>query len=301
MNHHGLTPARQWRSQLVWCLDAHQKYSRRFIGQKVIHRRDHVWVPPLQGTKQALGGLDATQLLIRAGFLRRAYSGIFHLLPLGLRVQEKLERLVDKHMRSINASKVSLSSISSEKLWARSGRLSISSEYFQLEDRNGSRFLLAPTHEEEITSVIADTIHSHNDLPVRLYQISRKYRDELRPRGGLLRGREFLMKDLYTFDQSQNHAHATYEEVRVAYRNFLDELKLNYIEARADSGAMGGDLSHEYHLPDAAGEDNIFHCTTCDYARNEEYVAQGSVEFSSESASELARTLSTCDAIAISR
>jgi prolyl-tRNA synthetase len=196
------------------------------------------------------------------------------MLPLGLRVQEKLERLIDKHMRSIKASKVALSSISSQKLWEQSGRLQKGGELFAFSDRKGANWLLAPTHEEEITSVLARMKLKKAELPLRLYQIGRKYRDEKRPRSGLLRGREFLMKDLYTFDHSVEEAHKAYDEVRQAYRNFLNELKLKYVEARAISGDMGGDLSHEYHLPHEAGEDVVITCSKCDYARNEEFTTQ---------------------------
>jgi prolyl-tRNA synthetase len=196
------------------------------------------------------------------------------MLPLGLRVQEKLERLIDKHMRSIKASKVALSSISSQKLWETSGRLQKSGELFSFLDRRGAKWLLAPTHEEEITSLLSGIKLRKAELPLRLYQIGRKYRDEKRPRGGLLRGREFLMKDLYTFDHGVEGAYKAYDEVRQAYRNFLDELKLKYVEARAISGDMGGDLSHEYHLPHDAGEDVVITCSNCDYARNEEFTTQ---------------------------
>lgn len=200
------------------------------------------------------------------------------MLPLGLRVQEKLEGLIDKHMKSVKASKVSLSSISSQALWEKSGRLKRGGETFTFKDRKETGWLLAPTHEEEITTLLADVIQSPQQLPVRLYQIGRKYRDEKRPRGGLLRGREFLMKDLYTFDSTPGEAHTTYDEIRAAYRNFLDELKIDYIEARAVSGDMGGNLSHEYHFPNSAGEDIVITCTDCGYARNEEFVSQGTYQ-----------------------
>lgn len=194
------------------------------------------------------------------------------MLPLGLRVQSKIEALVDKHMQSLGASKVSLSSISSQKLWDQSGRLNKGSEFFKFRDRKHADWLLAPTHEEEITALIKALVHAPSHLPIRLYQVSRKYRDEKRPRGGLLRGREFIMKDLYTFDSTEANAHATYADVRKAYKNLFDELKLPYIEARADSGNMGGNLSHEFHFPSNLGEDDIITCTTCDYAKNEEFV-----------------------------
>lgn len=238
----------------------------------VRQHRSRFWIPQATLKQQNEGAPDAGLLLVRAGYLRQAYSGIFHMLPLGLRVQSKIEALVDKHMQSLGASKVSLSSISSHKLWEQTGRLNKGSEFFKFKDRKQADWLLAPTHEEEITALVKDLVHAPGHLPVRLYQVSRKYRDEKRPRGGLLRGREFIMKDLYTFDSTEADAHATYADVRQAYSNLFDELKLPYIEARADSGNMGGNLSHEFHFPSNLGEDDIITCTTCDYAKNEEFV-----------------------------
>ncbi|KAJ5140145.1 hypothetical protein N7448_003553 [Penicillium atrosanguineum] len=191
---------------------------------------------------------DANDLLIRGGFLRQAYSGVFHLLPLGLRVQDKLEGLIDRHMRGLGASKVSLSSISSQELWEQSGRLTEGSEVFRFHDRKDTRFLLAPTHEEEITSLVGSLTTSYKSLPLRVYQITRKYRDEPRPRQGLLRGREFVMKDLYTFDYNVEEALKTYKSVKHAYTQLFDELKIPYLVAAADSGNMGGSLSHEFHF-----------------------------------------------------
>lgn len=210
-------------------------------------------------------------MLLRAGFLRQAHSGIFHLLPLGLRVQDKIERLIDKHMQSVGASKVSLSSLSSQELWRKSGRLDgRNAELFHLKDRKDAGYLLAPTHEEEITTIVKNAVHSYKDLPLRLYQVSRKYRDEARPRQGLLRGREFVMKDLYTFDVNETQALETYESVRAAYRAFLDELNLPYLVATADSGNMGGNHSHEYHFPSSKGEDTVISCSSCHMVINEE-------------------------------
>lgn len=193
------------------------------------------------------------------------------MLPFGLRVQEKIEKLIDGHMQGLGASKVALSTISSQALWEKSGRLtSVAPELFRLHDRKDVPLLLSPTHEEEITSLVARTIKSYKELPLRLYQITRKYRDEARPRHGLLRGREFTMKDLYTFDQTVNDALATYEEVRRAYARFFADLKLPILVAKASSGDMGGDLSHEYHLPTSLGEDNVVSCNSCDYTVNDE-------------------------------
>ncbi|KIW11934.1 proline-tRNA ligase [Exophiala spinifera] len=245
----------------------------RCVHTKSRQRVAEFWIPTVNVHKHEEAP-DATQLLIRAGYLRQAYAGIFQMLPLGLRVQEKLERLIDKHMRSVKASKVSLSSLSSKALWQKSGRWKPGAEFFAFTDRKDSEWLLTPTHEEEITTLVAGLVQTRQQLPIRLYQISRKYRDEKRPRGGLLRGREFLMKDLYTFDATPTEAHATYDDIRAAYRNFLDELTVPYTEARAVSGDMGGNLSHEYHFPNAAGEDIVITCTDCTYARNEEFSQQ---------------------------
>ena len=187
-------------------------------------------------------------------------------------MQDKIERLIEKYMRSLNASKVSLSTLSSEELWSRSGRLdhSRSSEFLAVQDRKGVKYLLSPTHEEEITSLVAKSLNSYKELPLRLYQIGRKYRDELRPRQGLLRSREFVMKDLYTFDATEEAARRTYEAVCTAYAAFFDELGLPYLIAAASSGNMGGNLSHEYHFPSSHGEDTIISCSSCDYSLNEE-------------------------------
>jgi prolyl-tRNA synthetase len=131
-------------------------------------------------------------------------------------------------------------------------------------------YLLAPTHEEEITSLVARTVKSHKELPLRLYQITRKYRDEFRPRHGLLRGREFTMKDLYTFDNSIESALETYDSVRAAYSRIFSDMKLPILSVKASSGDMGGDLSHEYHLPTPLGEDRVVSCTSCGNMVNEE-------------------------------
>ncbi|KAI5819811.1 prolyl-tRNA synthetase [Pyronema omphalodes] len=247
-------------------------YLRRHLTCDHRDRLSNVFVPTGGIESKKDNESDATyELLVKAGYLRKAYSGVFHYLPFGHRVHEKLEKLIDKHMRSIGASRLALSTISSEELWTRTGRLEKGgAELMRFQDRKGSKMILSPTHEEEITSLIGNTVKSHKKLPLRVYQIGRKYRDERRPRAGLLRGREFTMKDLYTFDASEKAALQTYEEVRVAYRNLFDELGLPYLVAEADSGAMGGNLSHEYLYPSASGEDEILSCTSCSYTANTE-------------------------------
>ncbi|KAL7820475.1 hypothetical protein V8C44DRAFT_316744 [Trichoderma aethiopicum] len=231
-----------------------------------------IWVPT--------GGVSPTEgetghgKLIRAGFLRQAQSGVFQLLPLGLRVQDKIERLVDKHMHNLGASKLALSTLTTEELWRKSGRLDkVSPELFRLSDRKGVPIMLSPTHEEEITSLVASTLRSYKDLPLKLYQITRKYRDEIRPRHGLLRSREFIMKDLYTFDLTIESAVETYRDVAAAYSAFFADLKLPILVAEASSGDMGGEHSHEYHLSHAIGEDTVAACSSCGYTANDEVAA----------------------------
>ncbi|OAA59833.1 prolyl-tRNA synthetase [Niveomyces insectorum RCEF 264] len=243
------------------------------------NRLSQIWVPaPPVFLRDAKENEESHAKLVRAGFLRQAHPGVFHLLPLGLRVQDKVEALVDKHMKAIGASRVALSSISSAKLWERSGRLdSVASELFQLSDRKDVKYLLAPTHEEEITELVAQNVRSYRGLPLRLYQITRKYRDEMRPRHGILRSREFLMKDLYTFDASVEDALATYEQVRAAYARIFAELNVPVLAARASSGTMGGNLSHEYHLPASLGEDFVARCSHCGYTANTEVLQETKV------------------------
>ncbi|KAL8944085.1 MAG: hypothetical protein Q9216_000676 [Gyalolechia sp. 2 TL-2023] len=178
-------------------------------------------------------------------------------------------------MGMLGASKVSLSSISTPDLWKRSCRYKDDyPELFQLKDRRGAKLLLSPTHEEEITALVGGIVSSYKQLPLLLYQTSRKYRDEPRPRQGLLRTREFLMKDLYTFDATSEKALVTYRRVRKAYDDFFNELRIRFVVARAASGDIGGSLSHEYHISTTSGEDTFIHCGSCTYAANEEWVPE---------------------------
>ncbi|EME49056.1 hypothetical protein DOTSEDRAFT_84523 [Dothistroma septosporum NZE10] len=264
-----------WCGHAASCPPRSVRAQRRALHHDGRNRLSNFWTPTqtrkATTTDTDTATEDGHDLLVRAGFLRQAHSGIFHLLPLGLRVQDKIEQLIDKHMQRIGASKTSLSSLSSQGLWEKSGRLDgRNKELFQLKDRKDAKYLLAPTHEEEITTIVKNAVHSYKDLPLRLYQVSRKYRDEARPRQGLLRGREFIMKDLYTFDVTEAQAMETYEEVRAAYNAFLDDLNVPYLVANADSGNMGGSHSHEYHFATDRGEDTIISCQACDFSINEE-------------------------------
>ncbi|CCF39916.1 prolyl-tRNA synthetase, partial [Colletotrichum higginsianum] len=264
---------------------------RSYHVARVRNRLSTIWVPTGGITPRQDEG--AHEKLVRAGFLRQSHSGIFHLLPLGRRVQDKLEKVIDHHMQELGASRVSLSTITSKDLWQKSGRLAqLEPEVFGFDDRKGAKYMLSPTHEEEITTLVAKTVKSYKELPLRLYQITRKFRDELRPRHGLLRTREFTMKDLYTFDVSVDAALNTYAKVQSAYAGVFKALRLPVLVARASSGDMGGDLSHEYHLPISVGEDTVVTCNTCDYTVNAEVaatrlVAEEAQELGSETATEV--------------
>lgn len=221
------------------------------------------------------GSADVSQgltLLFRAGLIRQSASGIFSLLPLGRLIVDKIERLIDLYMqRGLGSSRLSLPLLASRDLWETTGRWqSQGSELFRLKDRKGAEFCLSPTHEESVTKVVAAEVNSFRQLPVRVHQQTTKFRDELRPRGGLLRGKEFLMKDLYTFDTDVATAHATYADVNVIYRRLFDRLGIDYEVAVADSGAIGGDLNHEYHVPSPLGEDTLLKCGACGYTANQE-------------------------------
>lgn len=210
--------------------------------------------------------------LVRYGYTRQVNSGTYHLLPLGQKVSLKLESLLRHHMNSVGGAEVSLSSMSSPALWAKTGRNG-NTELFRLKDGKGTEYLLAPTHEEEITNMVAKEVETYKKLPLRLYQITRKFRDERRPRGGLLRAREFIMKDMYSFDLTTDDAKKTYNDVQGAYNAFFKDLGVPFVVAEADSGAIGGNLSHEYHYLTEVGEDTVFSCQECHYTANEEKIA----------------------------
>ncbi|CAG8782846.1 20343_t:CDS:2, partial [Gigaspora rosea] len=202
---------------------------------------------------------ESHKLMIRAGLIRQSSSGVYSLLPFALRSIERIEKIIDQEMRNIGAQKLSLPILLSANMWKRTGRWDTTGSevgsridpiegLFKLKDRKTSDFCLAPTHEEEITQLVANDVFSYRQLPLRLYQIGRKFRDEMRPRAGLLRGREFIMKDLYTFDTTEEAALETYEEVNEAYNKIFSRIGLPFVIAEADTGNIGGTKSHEYHI-----------------------------------------------------
>ncbi|MBP0456170.1 proline--tRNA ligase [Streptomyces montanisoli] len=214
------------------------------------------------------------QLLVRAGYVRRTSAGIWTWLPLGKKVLDNVARVVREEMDAFGAQEVLLPALLPKDAYEESGRYE---EYgdllFRLKDRKGADYLLAPTHEEIFTQVVKDQCTSYKDLPVILYQIQTKYRDEARPRSGVLRGREFLMKDSYSFDTTDEGLAESYALHREAYRAIFARLGVDYRIVSAVSGAMGGSASEEFLAPAAAGEDTFADCPACEYAANTEAVA----------------------------
>ncbi|WP_030681768.1 proline--tRNA ligase [Streptomyces rimosus] len=213
------------------------------------------------------------KLLVRAGYVRRTAAGIWTWLPLGKKVLENVSRVVREEMDAIGAQEVLLPALLPKEPYETSGRWE---EYgdllFRLQDRKGAEYLLGPTHEEIFTLTVKDQCTSYKDLPVMLYQIQTKYRDEARPRSGVLRGREFQMKDSYSFDTTDEGLAESYRLHREAYQKIFQRLGLDYRIVSAVSGAMGGSASEEFLAPAAAGEDTFVDCPACDYAANTEAV-----------------------------
>lgn len=213
------------------------------------------------------------RLLVRAGYVRRSSAGVWTWLPLGKRVLENVSRIVREEMDGIGAQEVLLPALLPKEPYEVSGRWS---EYgdllFRLRDRKGADYLLGPTHEEIFTLLVKDQCTSYKDLPVMLYQIQTKYRDEARPRSGVLRGREFQMKDSYSFDVSDEGLEESYRLHREAYVRIFERLGLDHRIVSAVSGAMGGSASEEFLAPAPAGEDTFADCPSCSYAANSEAV-----------------------------
>ncbi|KAG0198494.1 hypothetical protein BGX28_008048 [Mortierella sp. GBA30] len=203
--------------------------------------------------------------------MRQSSSGIYSILPYGQRILDKIEHIIDDELERIGCQKMSMPNLLTSEHWKKTGRWETTGqEMFKLKDRKGADFLLAPTHEEEVTTLISREVQSYRQLPIRVYQVGRKFRDELRARGGLLRGKEFLMKDLYTFDVSEEEAMKTYDEVVLAYRRIMKRLGVPYAVAEADTGNIGGSHSHEFHILSRVGEDSLLSCASCGYTSNEE-------------------------------
>jgi prolyl-tRNA synthetase len=209
------------------------------------------------------------QLLLRAGMIRRLASGLYTWLPMGLRVLRKVERIVREEMDAAGSLEVLMPLFQPAELWQESGRWEeYGPELLRVKDRHGREFCAGPTHEEVITDLARNELNSYKQLPLNLYQIQTKFRDEIRPRFGLMRGREFIMKDAYSFHQDQASLQQTYDRMHQAYCNVFTRLGLNFRPVEADTGSIGGTGSHEFHVLAESGEDDIAFSDSSDYAAN---------------------------------
>ncbi len=211
------------------------------------------------------------RLMVRAGLIRQVARGIYDLLPLGLRTVRKIESIVRDELDRAGCQEVLLPIVSPAELWQESGRWDVyGKELLRIKDRHDRDFCLGPTHEEVITDLVRRDVRSYRELPLNIYQIQTKFRDEIRPRFGLMRGREFIMKDGYSFHVDYDDCRREYDHMRLAYSRIFDRCGLTFRAVEADTGAIGGQMSHEFQVLAGSGEDLIVSCSRCDYAANVE-------------------------------
>jgi len=209
------------------------------------------------------------QLMLRAGLIRRLTSGIYNYLPIGLKVLRKVENIIRQEMDRSGAIEILMPSVQPAELWQESGRWDFyGRELLRFKDRHDRDGCLGPTHEEVITDLVRKEIQSYKQMPVNFYQIQTKFRDEIRPRFGVMRSREFLMKDAYSFDVDEEGAERSYEIMRQTYNRIFKRFGLQFRAVEADTGSIGGSFSHEFMVLADTGEDQIINCTTCEYAAN---------------------------------
>ena len=214
------------------------------------------------------------KLLLRAGLVRKLTGGLYTFLPLGLRALRKVENIVREEMNRAGALEVFMPALQPPAIWARSGRLETAKEVlFHVKDRAQKEWVLGPTHEEVITTLVADEFNSYRQFPVNFYQIQTKFRDEIRPRFGLMRAKEFIMKDAYSFDADDESANTSYQRMYDAYARIFARCGLRAIPVQADTGVMGGAHSHEFMVPAETGENEVVYCESGDYAANIEKAA----------------------------
>ena len=236
-------------------------------------RYSETLLPTLKETP-AEAEIVSHRLMLRAGFMHKLTSGIYSYLPYGLAAIRKVENIVRDEMNRAGAHELLMPSVQPADLWKESGRYEkYGPELLRFRDRHDRESCLGPTHEEVITDIIRKMLHSYRDLPINLYQIQTKFRDEIRPRFGLMRGREFIMKDAYSFDVSDSAAEVSYRKMYEAYRRIFTRCGLDFRAVQADSGAIGGSFSHEFMVLAETGEDTIVFCRECEYAANIEKAA----------------------------
>ncbi|MGQ9476318.1 MAG: proline--tRNA ligase, partial [Actinomycetota bacterium] len=231
-------------------------------------RQSRTFIPTLRESP-ADAEIASHRLLVRAGYLRRVASGVYEFLPLGARVVRRISQIIREEMNAAGAQEVILPIMQPRELWEESGRWAkYGPEMMRLKDRAGRDFGLGPTHEEVITDLVRSNVSSWRDLPLNLYQIGTKFRDEVRPRFGLLRAREFLMKDAYSFDRDEEGMRNSYRAMYEAYGRIFTRCGCTWRAVEAATGLIGGDVSHEFMVPAEVGEDHIALCDACSYAAN---------------------------------
>src|SRR3954449_7860405 len=209
--------------------------------------------------------------MVRGGYMRKVAAGIYSFLPLGWRVVQKISRIIREEMNRSGASEVFLPAVIPAELWQESGRWDqCGAQLLRLKDRKGGDFVIGPTHEEVITALVRGDVRSWRQLPLNLYQIQTKFRDELRPRAGLMRGREFIMKDAYSFHVDVKDAQREYKKMYETYQRIFTRCGLAFRAVEADTGNIGGSGSHEFQVLTETGEDALVACDSCDYAANVE-------------------------------
>jgi len=233
-------------------------------------RMSQLYAPTLRETP-AEAEVISHQLMLRAGMIRKAAGGIYTYLPLAWRVLKKIETIVREEMDAKGGQELLMPVIQPAEMWLETGRWNVyGEEMFRLKDRHDRNFCLGPTHEEMITTLIRSDVRSYRQLPLMLYQIQNKYRDEIRPRFGLMRGREFIMKDLYSFDRDEAGLNESYDKMYDAYTRVFSRCGLKFRAVEADAGAIGGSGTHEFMVIADSGEAAIVYCDDCDYAANVE-------------------------------
>ena len=228
----------------------------------------HTFIPTLKESP-AEAEIASHKLLLRAGLIRKLTGGLYTFLPMGVRVLRKVEKIVREEMNRAGALEVLMPALQPPEIWEKSGRYTTASEVlFKLRDRARKEWLLGPTHEEVITTLVAGEISSYRQLPRNFYQIQTKFRDEIRPRFGLMRAKEFIMKDAYSFDTTDEKAQVSYQKMHDAYTRIFARCGIKAFPVEADTGVIGGKFSHEFMVPAETGENDVVYCDGCRYAAN---------------------------------
>lgn len=250
-------------------------------------RATNLYAPTLRETP-AEAEVKSHQLMLRAGMIRKAAGGLYTYMPLAWRTLKKIMQIVREEMDEAGGQEIAMPIVQPSEIWQETGRWSVyGDEMFRVADRHGRQFCLGPTHEEMVTTLIRDEVRSYKQLPLMLYQIQNKYRDEIRPRFGLMRGREFIMKDLYSFDKDEEGMNESYKKMYDAYTRVFSRMGLEFRPVEADNGAIGGGHSHEFTVLAEAGESNIAYCSKCEYAASDEKAELNVIKAAEEDMKEL--------------